>query len=351
MSTYLQKVNEQTSTRMWVNNPTPEEARFGLEAGCYGATTNPTYVGNMLKKPSMEAIVIKTIDSHLKDSMDDHMVLSLTYQDLVKTLAEIYMPLFEKTNGEQGWVAIQGNPNHDDDINFILDEAYRYYTISPNIVVKLSATISGIAAMEKLTSQGYCALGTAGVSNYYACQMIEAYQRGCKKYKGTNHKMFITSLAAPFEGFAKKYVASNNVDIDPKLVEASGIEMSKKMYEIWEAKYSDSNAYLMGGGVRQGRHFTEMVAGDMHVTSGWNIIDELNALDPPITDRVHEKLSGAELKELFDKIPAFKQAYFEDGLVSAELSSFPPFLLFKNNFLTSWDSVLSVIRERRLLLR
>ena len=351
MSTYLQKINEKTKTRMWVNNPTPDEAKLGLEAGCYGATSNPTYVGNMLKKPSMEATVIKTIDSHLKDSKDDHMVLSLTYQDLVKTLADIYMPLFEKTNGEQGWVAIQGNPYHDDDIDFILDEAHRYFSISPNIIVKLSATISGIAAMEKLTSEGLCALGTAGVSNYYVCQMIEAYQRGCRKHKGPNPKMFVTSLSAPFEGYAKKYVACHNINIDPKLVEASGIEMTKKMYEIWEAKYSDSNAYLIGGGVRQGRHFTELVDGDLHVTSGWSIIDELNKSDPPIEDRVHQRLSEEERNELFDKIPAFKGAYLEDGIDAADLSTFPPFLMFRNNFLTSWDSVLSVIRERRLLMK
>lgn len=335
---------------MWVNNPTYEEAKLGLEAGCYGATSNPTYVGTMLKKPDMAPSVIKAIDSHLKDSKDDHMVLSLTYQDMIKPIAEMFMPLFEKTNGEWGWVAIQGNPYHDDDIDFILDEARRYYEISPNIVVKLSATISGIAAMEKLTSEGLCALGTAGVSNYYACQMIEAYMRGCKKYPGNNPKMFITSLAAPFEGYAKKYVEANNVDLDPELVEATGIEMSKKMYSIWTEKYSESNSRLMGGGVRAPRHFTEMVAGDMHVTSGWSIIDELNTMNPPIVDRVNSPLSDDKLEVLFEKIPAFRKAYFEDGLVAGELSEFPPFVNFRNNFLTSWDSVLSVIRERRLLL-
>lgn len=348
--TYLQRINSETQTRMWVNNPTYEEAKLGLEAGCYGATSNPTYVGNMLKKPEMAPLVIKAIDSHLKDSKNDHMVLSLTYQDMIKPIAEMFMPLFEKTNGEWGWVAIQGNPYYDDDIDFILEEAHRYYEISPNIVVKLSATISGIAAMEKLTSEGLCALATAGVSNYYACQMIEAYMRGCKKYSGNNPKMFITSLAAPFEGYAKKYVEANNVDLDPALVEATGIEMSKKMYAIWTEKYSDSNSRLMGGGVRAPRHFTEMVAGDMHVTSGWSIIDELNKENPPIVDRVNSPLSDDELEILFEKIPAFRKAYFEDGLVAGELSEFPPFVNFRNNFLTSWDSVLSVIRERRLLL-
>ena len=32
MKTYLERINEQTPTRMWVNNPTPSEAKKGLEA-------------------------------------------------------------------------------------------------------------------------------------------------------------------------------------------------------------------------------------------------------------------------------------------------------------------------------
>ena len=40
MKTYLERINEQTPTRMWVNNPTPSEAKKGLEAGTFGATSN-----------------------------------------------------------------------------------------------------------------------------------------------------------------------------------------------------------------------------------------------------------------------------------------------------------------------
>jgi len=47
MKTYLERINEQTPTRMWVNNPTPSEAKKGLEAGTFGATSNPTYLSHM----------------------------------------------------------------------------------------------------------------------------------------------------------------------------------------------------------------------------------------------------------------------------------------------------------------
>ena len=81
--------------------------------------------------------------------------------------------------------------------------------------------------MEKLTSEGRCVLATAGVSNYYAVQMFEAYARGVQ-IAGSAPTLFVTTLAAPFENYAKKYVEANHISISPDLVEKSGTEMSKK---------------------------------------------------------------------------------------------------------------------------
>jgi hypothetical protein len=148
----------------------------------------------------------------------------------------------------------------------------------------------------------------------------------------------------------KGYVEANHISISPDLVEKSGTEMSKKIYQIWKEKYSTLNCKLMGGGVRAARHFTEMVGGDMHVTCGWNFIDEMNRTNPEILSRIDAMASPEELEELKEKIPAFRRAYEADGLVAADLSSHPAFELFHNGFLTAWDGVLSTVRERRLLL-
>ena len=222
MKTYLERINEQTPTRMWVNNPTPSEAKKGLEAGTFGATSNPTYLSHMLKAEETKDAALSAIDRYVRMTEDDHLVVALAYQEMIAKIAEIFLPLFQETGGEKGWVAIQGNPYRDDDIDFILQEAHRFYEISPNIVVKVSATLAGIAAMEKLTSEGRCVLATAGVSNYYAVQMFEAYARGVQ-IAGSAPTLFVTTLAAPFENYAKKYVEANHISISPDLVEKSGV--------------------------------------------------------------------------------------------------------------------------------
>lgn len=349
LKTYVQRINEETPTRIWVNNPLPSEAVLGRDAGVWGATSNPTYMARMLRSDETKAEAISAIDRHVRAVKDDHLVVSLSYQDMIKKISDVFLPVFEQTQGKQGWVAIQGNPYHDDEVDFVVDEALRLFSIAPNIVVKLSATTAGISAMEKLSSEGRCALATAGVSNYYAQKMFEAYDRGAQ-IAGGAPTQYVTTLAAPFEGYAKAYVAANNVDIAPELVEQSGIAMSKHMYKIWKEKYSHINCRLMGGGVRAVRHFTEMVGGDLHVTCNWEFIKQMIEMDLPVEERINHTISEAEFAELCEKIPAFKQAYEADGLLSADLDVFPPFELFRNNFTTAWDTVLSVVRERRILL-
>lgn len=44
---YFQRVQTETPTRFWVNNPTVKEAQLAIDAGAVSCTTNPTYVHKM----------------------------------------------------------------------------------------------------------------------------------------------------------------------------------------------------------------------------------------------------------------------------------------------------------------
>jgi len=46
---YFHRVAAQTTTRLWINNPTGEEADLAIEAGAIGCTTNPAYCARLLR--------------------------------------------------------------------------------------------------------------------------------------------------------------------------------------------------------------------------------------------------------------------------------------------------------------
>ena len=48
---YFHRVQAETPTRFWVNNPTLEQAKQALAEGAVGCTTNPSYVSKLFSSP------------------------------------------------------------------------------------------------------------------------------------------------------------------------------------------------------------------------------------------------------------------------------------------------------------
>lgn len=123
---YFKRVTKQTPTKLWINNPTPEEAHKAIDAGAVSCTTNPTFCMKMLTNESEYEGVISVINSIIKEEDNDSKAADLVQQRLAKKILDIFLPLYEKNPGEQGFVSIQGNPLADDDTDHIVDEALSY---------------------------------------------------------------------------------------------------------------------------------------------------------------------------------------------------------------------------------
>ena len=107
---YFHRVNELTRTRMWINNVTPHEAQLAIDAGAIGCTQNPAYVWKMIQNPETRSHVDELINHYKKTINDPDLILEHVQRDLVKEIADIFMPIYQKTNEKLGYVSIQGNP-------------------------------------------------------------------------------------------------------------------------------------------------------------------------------------------------------------------------------------------------
>ena len=68
---YFHRVARQSPTRLWINNPTQEEARKAIAAGAISCTTNPTYTAKMLQEESEKDAVMGVIDQVTSTAGDD----------------------------------------------------------------------------------------------------------------------------------------------------------------------------------------------------------------------------------------------------------------------------------------
>jgi len=78
--------------------------------------------------------------------------------------------------------------------------------------------------------------------------------------------------------------------------------------------------------------------------------DELLELDQPVVARLFNPVQDHVLDELLGKVPAFRQAYMEDGLKLEEYEEYGPVEYFRDMFVSAWENTLELIKERRAAL-
>ena len=78
----------------------------------------------------------------------------LTYKEVVKRGAEIYMPIFEASKGRFGWISGQLDPRLFTETEKMVHDAEELSALSPNVMIKVPASMQGIEVVKILTSKG-----------------------------------------------------------------------------------------------------------------------------------------------------------------------------------------------------
>lgn len=350
--TYAKRLEQETPTRFLVNNPTPGEVRAALDiGGVVGIATNGNYLLRMLTHPETKEDTIALVDRLIGEGVEDDQALAgLCAQQVVKNVAEIILPLFEETEGTLGWTAIQGNPNYDTDYDFIVNEAKRFYTASPNIRCKFPATPAALQGLETCTAMGKATLATCGFSVQYGMDAFEAYQRGCQAFGGPVPQLYVTTLCGHIDEYTEKYLKARGLTLSQAALEACGNQLAKELYRIREERYAGVNARVLGG-CRAYYHFTEMVPGDMLVTVNYDFIEMLNEKNLPLDRRIDQYPSTDMLEELRAKLPYFAYMVDPESKIYAHWSEIPTARYFRNYVRRGWNQAVSIIAERRTILR
>ena len=78
----------------------------------------------------------------------------LTYKEIVRRGAEMYLPIFKATNGRFGWISAQLDPRLFDETGPMIEAAGELRAIAPNVMIKVPASMQGIEVLKVLTSKG-----------------------------------------------------------------------------------------------------------------------------------------------------------------------------------------------------
>jgi transaldolase len=339
---YFHRLHAQTPTRLWVNNPTLEEADRAIAAGAISCTTNPAYAARVIKTEPRRAL--RAICEAIQESPDDQRAADLAQQIIVKGIMEKFRALYESDPGRQGFVSIQGDPHRDADPDHIVDEALRFRKLSRNFITKIPCTAAGLKAFEQLIPEDMPIIATEVFAMAQAIEVCELYQRVSQRC-GKHPPFYVTHISGIFDECLAKTAECQGVKVSPQALAQAGCTLARKQYAMMRKR--GYQITLLGGGARGTHHFTEMVGGALHVTINWSTADEIIQADPPLTPRIDAITPQTVIDELCDKLPDFRKAYLDDGLTLKEFSGFAPLQYFRNMFVKGWDTLLGNVRDQR----
>ncbi len=157
------------------------ELRDALEAGVTGITSTPIVFEKAITDSS-------DYDRSLTELVGRGMPVMDIYQALVvddiQRAADMLMPIFELTEGKDGYVTMELNPALAFDSVGTIAEARHVLAMvnRPNVMIEIPATTAGVTAIEKLTRDGVNVNATHIFSLATYELVAEAYVRGLESY-------------------------------------------------------------------------------------------------------------------------------------------------------------------------
>ena len=341
--TYFHRVHKYSPTRFWVNNPTPAEAILSIREGAINCTTNPAYSYKQFTNEDTGADVRALIKEALRETDSTEAAVDYIQQKLVRKLLDIFLPVYEKDPGRQGFVSIQGDPNRDEDANHIVNEMMVYSRLERNFIAKIPVTEAGLIAMEGCLREGFPVIATEIMGIAQTIAACDVYTR-ITAATGRKPAFFVTHITGIFDQHLGQWMERTGTDIPEDIMWYAGLTLCKKQYEIFRER--GLPGIMLGGGARGFKHFTELVGYEMDITINWkNFADKLVEDDQPVISRYGSQTPEAIVEELLEKVPDFKRAYVEDGLSPKEFQDFGPVALFRSMFLDGWNGLKKAIDE------
>ena len=171
--------------------------RLVEEDGVGGITSNPTIFAKAISGDSEYDSAIEQI-MRRSPEMDSPAALfeQIEVEDL-QMAADVLRPVYDRTNGDDGFASIEVSPYLAYDTAASMSEARRLWAEvnRPNLMVKIPATPDGIPAIEQLISEGVNVNITLMFSVSQYEDVAEAYLRGIAR-NPEPHK--VTSVASFF---------------------------------------------------------------------------------------------------------------------------------------------------------
>ena len=210
--TKLQRLHAECGQSPWLDNLRRSSITSGellrlIERGVRGITSNPT-----IFQKAMGAGV--DYDEQFRSLVEHHQTVEDAYWDLatydVSQALELLRPLYEESNGGDGFVSLELSPALAADTEASVTDALRLHRLidRPNLLVKIPGTAEGVPAVERVAAAGHSVNVTLIFSLDRYDDVIEAWLSGLEACPGDLSRI---------HGVASFFVSRVDTEVDRRL--------------------------------------------------------------------------------------------------------------------------------------
>jgi transaldolase len=343
----LRTMTETTQTALWNDSSTLSELTAAIGWGAVGATCNPVIALAAIRSdlPRWQARIAEL--AHERPTATESQIGWQIVEEVSVQAAAYLEPTFREHRGRNGRLSMQTDPRFHRDAVALVDQAEYFASLAPNIIVKIPATLVGIAAIEEATYRGVSINVTVSFSVPQAVEAGEAIQRGLERRRAEGKDTstmgpVVTIMVGRLDDWLKEVVARDGLDVDAGHLEWGGVAAFKKAYQVFRERGLD--ARLLAAAYRNQLQWTELVGGDIVLSPPFEWQEKFQASGHDPRPRIDDPVDEATLVAL-QSIPDFVRAYEVDGMTRAEFDDFGPTRKTLRQFLEADAELDRIVRD------
>ena len=221
-------------TKLWLDSIDPDEIEKNLAYGATGATSNPIIIGDLIQTGRFD----KELLEGLRAGLDDAAIAWQVTDTLVRRAQERFLPVWERTQGDDGYVSFELDPLLEDPaLNLSASEiAEQYVTLAKkwsaghkNRMIKVPATPGGLAALEEMVAAGI----TVNVTLIFSERQYIAARDAC--WRGAQRRGNTTDFKSVYSIFVSRldvYTETHVPQLTPAAQGQVGIVNAKHIWSL-----------------------------------------------------------------------------------------------------------------------
>jgi len=225
---------------LWLDNITRDLLDSGTlqhyidELSVTGLTSNPTIFEHAIKNSSTYDTTIRKKLAEGKSG--EALFFEVALEDLTRA-ADMFRPIYDRTNGVDGWVSVEVSPLLAYNTASTLAAAKELHARAdrPNLFIKIPGTREGLPAIEEAIFAGVPINITLLFSREQYLAAAEAFLRGVERRVDAGLKPNVGSVASVFVSRWDSAVAAK---VPAELRSRLGIAMAQRTYKAYRSLLS-----------------------------------------------------------------------------------------------------------------